>query len=548
MNRRNFLAGLAGPLRHAERDIASDPAPPIPFSLTPGLEPYAGPWTKTTAAHLLRRALLAPTYAELQEGASMTMGALVERLLSPPDSFPGAPRYITEWLNAEIVPWDSGRAELTTSFFDEARRWWLGLMINSGMSIRERMTLFWHNHFATSYRLITDARTSFLQNQLFRRHATGDFKALVRAVTIDPAMLDFLNGRNNKAGYVNENYARELQELFTIGLADNDGVPNYTQDDIVQAARTLTGWDYLGYGSAVDSNLLTGHDAVATKRVYGETIQPNANGGPELDRLLEIIFAREETARYIIRKLYRFFVHTDVPLTPISALPAEIEEKIIAPLAAEFRASGWSIATVLRTLLSSTHFYDPGIMGATIKSPADFLAGFARATRTGPMAGDQFDYLTQALHLRATTLGQELFAPPGVQGWGFYRSWISTTTLPQRHSYTDELIEGTAVNYIERLNVIFAGPIYRSGVAKIDVLAYARQFPSFASDPDALASDIAGHLLAYPPSARLLAKLRDALLEGAPSYEWSDIPEEMKARRVMNMLKYLMRSTNYQLM
>lgn len=539
MDRRTFLTGLHRPSQQSVG--SSNPAS------APSLAPYSGPWNRTTAAHLLRRTILAPTVPELQSATESTMNGVVDQLLAPAENLPGPPRFVNEWLKANIVPWNFAGINPGV-FYNEMRRWWCGLMLHSGISLTERMTLFWHNHFATNEAAVQDGRFVYQHNQLLRRHALGNFKELVRLVTIDKAMLDFLDGRFNKKDYrLQENYARELQELFTIGIADNNGNPNYTQQDVVEAARTLTGWDWLGdHNAGVVCNILSGHD-ITNKTVYGKTITGNTNGGPELAALLDIIFEKEETARYVIRKLYRFFVYTDSPLTPVAPISGEIEEGIIAPLAAAFRQSGWEISTVLRTLLTSQHFYDPEIIAAQIKSPVDHLVGTARALRTAVIGGDQFDYLMQAIQLRATRLGMELLAPPGVQGWQFYRPWISTSTLPQRRADTDALIDGTNVTIVDMLNPIFTGPIYRNGPTKLNVLAYAKQFASFADDPEQLTADIAEHLLAYPASPKTLGKLRDALLQGQPAYEWASASEQVKETRIRSLLKTAMRTPNYQL-
>ena len=420
-------------------------------------------------------------------------------------------------------------------------------MVNGGLSIRERMTLFYHNHFSVNARLVQDARYLYLQNQMLRRHALGDFKELVRSVTIDKAMLLFLDGKANKANYVNENYARELQELFTIGIADNDGNPNYTQEDVVELSKALTGWDWLGFGMDGDvvNNFLTGHN-FANKTLYGQTISGSNEGGPELAQALDIIFGKEETARYVIRKLYRFFVYTDTVLTPVRSIPKEIEENIIAPLAAEFRQSEWQIAVVLRRLFTSQHFYDSAVMATTIKSPVDLLVGTVRSTLVEPFAGDPADFAGQYMQERSIDLEQNLFHPPGVQGWQFYRSWISSTTLPKRHFYTDELLYGAKSTIIDRLSLILNGPIPRSGDWKINVVAFAKQFSSF-DDPDQLIDDIVEHLLAFPPSESLRLRLRNELV-GDRDYEWPTLDDAIRGARLQALLRYLMRSTNYQLM
>lgn len=544
MDRRKLLSGFLG----TGWDQKKGDTPRLLYSEEPSLAPYDGPWNSATAGHLLRRALVGPTWSELQEGAAGTMSELVEKLITPVDTLPGPSRFVGEWLNASALGWDGNRFDVTETFNDELRRWWYLLMANNGTSVRERMTLFWHNHFATSNKLMLDARYVYYQNQLFRKNALGNFKDLVRAVTLDKAMLLWLNGRDNKNnGRINENFARELQELFTIGIADNNGTPNYSQGDIVEAARALSGWDWIGFGTQGDvvSNFLTGHDA-SNKSVYGESITGTAEGGPELNKLLDIIFSQEETGRYLIRKLYRFFVHTDVPMTPVYRIDPLIEEKIIAPLALEFRQSNWDIATVLRRLFSSKHFYDSEIIACTIKSPADFFVGILRSTAQLPLTGDPGDFATQYVQDRAETLGQNLFFPPGVQGWGFHRSWISTTTLPQRHRYSDELILGAKTRITDRLNPIISGPIVRNGTYAIDLLAYAKGFSSF-NIPRDLVKDIATHLLAWPPSPALLDRLRKELTNDR-DYEWEPAPDAIKATKLQSMMRYLMRTTNYQLL
>lgn len=553
MNRREFLTSHRRHTRSRPSGAYKSTAAPDPveFSEPPSLEPYAGPWNRTTAAHLLRRTVLAPTYEELRLAASGTMEEIVDALLSSEAFEPPPPRYIGEWLDDPEHYYESGRQDINRALADELTRWWCDLMINSGVSVRERMTLFWHNHFPCEMIFIThDGRLHYLQNQLFRKYAIGNFKKLVHDVTIDKSMLWFLNGRENKKGKeINENYARELQELFTIGITDNDGNPNYTQMDVYEAARTLTGWGWWGPGMTGDVTCPPwyGHDPT-DKIVYGSTIRGEEHGERELDRLLDIIFEREQTARYIIRKLYRFFVYTNAPLTPVFPLPEEIETNIIAPLAREFRAGNWNISVVLRGLFTSRHFYDPQIIGASIKSPIDLMVGAARALSTGSTTGEPARHLLQALHANSGKLGQTLFFPPGVQGWQFHRSWISSTTLPQRRSLTDLLIDGVDVEYREVPPGNLDGiPAPVNGEAHLDVISYARQFPSF-DNPLQLVADIAEHLLAYPASPRLLAQLTDALLLGQPAYEWAELSDDLKETRLKGMVKFLMRSANFQLM
>ena len=540
MDRRDFLRG-GGVLSAAAPD-AGDPG----FSETPSIEPYTGSWGRPEVYHLLRRTVVAPTVAEVEEALTVSRESLVDRLIADDLPIPGPSRFIGETMNTSALAWNNNDTGLTRSFYDDLRRWWLALMVNTPLSIRERMTLFWHNHFAVNGRVVTDPRFMYLQNQLFRREAVGNFRDLVRAVTLDKAMLIFLDGRHNKQQYRNENYARELQELFTIGVADNGGNPNYTQEDVVEAAKVLTGWDWVGLGidGTVTNNLLTGHDP-RDKEVYGEAITGRSEGGPELTRLLDVIFAKEETARYVIRKLYRFFVYTDTTLTPIRPIPEEIESGVIAPLAAQFRAAGWEIGPVLRTLLLSRHFYDTAVRGATIKSPVDHLVSTIRGTLVGTLRGEPADFALQYAQARATELEQDLFHPPGVQGWNFYRSWISSTTLPKRRFFTDTLLERAESRILDRLNMVFTGPIPRNGSWSINILAFAEEFDSFL-EPEQLVADIAEHLLPLAAGENLLDRLLTEMTAGRP-YEWEELDRSSKETGLKRMVRHLMRTNTYQL-
>jgi len=552
MNRREFLHRFTGD----EQDQPIPPASPesIPGKGTlpklqsvPTLEPYTGPWNRRTILHLLRRTVLAPSYEELIAAERMTMKELVETLIAPSHSLPEPYGYVADWMAHGTMYYDSNRLDRSFAFREELRRWWCEQMITGGLNIRERMTFFWHNHFACDASVNPDQRLIYLQNQLFRQHAVGNFKDLVRAVTIDKAMLWFLNGRQNKKLEVNENYARELQELFTLGVVDNNGQPNYTQQDVAQVALALTGW-YFEEGSVPPPVACREywHDK-RDKTIYGQHFAGREDGGEELDQLLDVIFARPETARYIVRKLYRFIFHTDVPLTPFFPIAEEIENAIIIPLAEEFRDSNWSIAAVLRRLFMSQHFYDAGLMGAYIKSPVDLFVGTARALLTGPLEGERWEHLLQAIHMMSTQTGQWLFVPPGVQGWQFHRTWISGTTLPLRRAHTDKLIDGWTYQYYYALQVeLPTGE--KTGFAQIPVLPYARQFPWFEREPVLLVRGIAEHLLPYPPSPQLQQQLLDALMQGAPEYEWLEFPDQLKEARLKGMLKFLMRSANYQLL
>jgi hypothetical protein len=181
-----------------------------------------------------------------------------------------------------------------------------------------------------------------------------------------------------------------------------------------------------------------------------------------------------------------------------------------------------------------------------IRSPVDLLLSTARAI--GAESEEALTYLMQEVHTNALTLGQWIFVPPGVQGWAHYRGWINATTLTMRHDATNRFIDGIDSFYLDVEGDIENEPTYHHGRAALGVTAYCRQFESYSEDPAGLVADIAGHLLAYPASGRLLENLLEALLQGQPDYEWRDVTGEIKEQRLRVMLKLLMHSPNYQLM
>src|SRR5450432_870823 len=233
------------------------------------------------------------------------------------------------------------------------------------------MVLFWHNHFVTETNTVDNALFCYQYNMLLRRHALGNFKEFVRAITVEPAMLRYLNGYANSKKAPDENYGRELQELFTLGKGPGS---HYTEEDVKAAARVLTGFtvQYKTFTSSFDPNR---HDETDKQfsTAYGNRLIRGIKGKEgtmELDELLDMIFSQEEVSRFICRKLYRFFVYHNIDETT--------ERDLIEPLAALFRKENYEIGPVLEALFSSQHFFDPANFGCMIKSPIDFTIGLCR--------------------------------------------------------------------------------------------------------------------------------------------------------------------------
>jgi hypothetical protein len=298
----------------------------------------------------------------------------------------------------------------------DLRRWWLGLMIDTPAPLRENLVLLWHSHFASRHRNVRDSYLMYQQNRMFREYAAGSFAELARAVVHDPAMLKFLNNDQNNKRKPNENLAREFMELFTLGEG------NYTEKDIKQGARALTGY-------SVDDNdfmFREGRHDDAKKTVLGQKGKLDGEG------FVDVLLEQPACPRYIALKLYRHFV-ADVS-DYLGEVPAENRE-VVLRMAVMLRKNGYRVAPVLETLFKSRHFYDPAIVGKKIKSPAQLVAGTAVTLGTPKRS---LGTLSDGMNI----MGQSLFDPPSVAGWPGGRSWINTSTLFTRQNVCTYLITG----------------------------------------------------------------------------------------------------------
>ncbi len=293
--------------------------------------------------------------------------------------------------------------------------WWLQRMIETPAPMLEKLVLFWHGHFATAYRPVEDSYHMFLQNQLFRSHAAGNFKNdLVRGIIRDPAMIKYLNNNQNNRRSPNENLARELMELFTLGEGRG-----YTERDIKEGARALTGYTYQDDVFRFNGR---NHDD-DEKTIFGRS------GNWDGDDFVELIFSRPDSARFITEKLYRYFVN-DAPGSFTKA-----QDTVIRKLTQTLVRSGWELRPVLRQLLLSEHFYDSENIGACIKSPTQLIVQAIRSLRTP--ARD-----LRTLNTACGYMGQSLMNPPSVKGWEGGRKWINTSTLFIRQNISLYLLTG----------------------------------------------------------------------------------------------------------
>jgi uncharacterized protein (DUF1800 family) len=516
MHRRDFL--------HQLTSTALAPSPAgkgrgLGQTPTTGLTPYSGNWGNAQVLHLLRRTLFGVKQSELDTFKAMSMNNAVDALLnvsttqpSPPVNAynsgtatdPDVPAGQT-WVNSPISPNYSFQRRRSV------KNWWTGLMINQDSTILEKMVLFWHNHFATESDTIQVEHYFYKNNVLCRQHALGNFKTFVKDMTIDPGMLRYLNGYLNTKTAPDENYARELQELFTMGKGKDS---KYTEDDVKAAAKVLTGWrvNNLNFSSYFDS---TKHDTGNKQfsSFYNNTVisgKSGATGANETDELITMLFQQNEVAKFICRKLYRWFVYYDIDAT--------VETNVIEPLATIFRNNNFEIKPVLAALLKSQHFYDSLSMSCDIKSPLDFTVGFCRQFQIAfPPTSDYVNLYNHWAYLQsaAAIMQQDSGDPPNVAGWPayyqepqYFEIWINSDTLPKRMALATQLLTSG----------------YSKGSFKliVDVLAFTAKIPN-ASDPNKLIDNLL--LLLLPMSADSTVKpiLKSTLLNGQSSdYYWTD--------------------------
>ncbi len=366
----------------------------------------ADPWSRKWVAHLYRRAAFGATQEELLEAESLGPDSALDLLLH---GKPGA-------ADLEETLTDIGRIAATRDDSgDQLRAWWLYCMLQGGHPLREKLTLFWHNHFATSISKVQSPALMFRQNCLLRKHALGNFGPLLQEMSKDGAMLLWLDSNSNVKGRPNENYARELMELFSLGVG------NYTEKDVREAARAFTGWHTNGEGFRFE---VRSHDS-EPKTVLGQT--GNWDGAD----VVRIILARPQVARFIVRKLYQFLISEN----------ANPPEALLEPLCESFRKSGYDIAGLVRTMLASRHFYSEHAFRQRIKGPVEYVLGAVRATCQGNVP-------PQALVAWLGGMGQQLFAPPNVKGWPGGTWWVNTAMLLERDNFAEALTAGTLASNI----------------------------------------------------------------------------------------------------
>jgi uncharacterized protein (DUF1800 family) len=385
------------------------------------------------ARHLLGRAGFGASDTQTHDWARLTRQQAVDRLLFMQPTTPTVPvpanlRVYERRQNpndlspADFKAWTKKQREAGVAM----RAWWVDAMAAAHTperQLRERMVLFWHNHFVSSNQKVRSTALMLQQNQLFRTHALGNFGALLHAVAKDPAMVIYLDSASNRKGSPNENFAREVMELFTLGEG------RYSETDIKEAARAFTGWSIDRDTGEFRWRAFQHDDGVKT--VLGKA------GRHDGDAVLDILLAQPATAEFIAAKLWREFVSP----TPTAAG--------VLPVARRLRESGYDVREALRALLTSEEFWAKENRQALIKSPVDLLLGTVHAFDI-PIP----DGRVVAMALRE--MGQDLFVPPNVRGWPGGEHWVNSSSLLARKSVLERLLGTAAIRRLsesERVSV-----------------------------------------------------------------------------------------------
>ena len=537
------------------------------------LDTYSGNWTAAEANHLLRRASFGCSQDTLTEALDLGLTGTISKLFEaqpmpePPLKYEldGTERdevydpevnYGETWVNAApypILPTQQATNKAIRARNRSLYAWTFIQMQESGISIREKLTLFWHNHFVS---VNTNPHREFYYINTLRENALGNFKELTKKISVDPNMLVYLSGNQNTNSAPNENYARELLELFTLGkgaAVGNGDYTNYTEDDIVAIAKILTGWRVK---SLLDPDTLTPFFSNFNHSKGSKTLSHrfnNAvieeNGADEYKDLIDVIFQQEECSKFIIRQFYKWFVNSEIT--------DDIEVNVITPLAKILRDNDYEIAPALKVLLASDHFFESTF--CMIKSPIDLMLSVTKSLLfDGPSTTikEQYDYAL-VLYSACFDLNQDIFHHPDVAGWKayyqaplFYKSWVNSFLLPKRLDYCRIIVTG---------GDLVIDDITYTIPPLIPVLTIVSKIEN-ATDPNVLIRSLSNLLFNYEVSEEQITSLKEFLIPGLPDFEWTVEYSEYLAdstnitlvvsvdKKLRNLLSIMVQMSEFQIM
>lgn len=509
--------------------------PPFPA----GLDTFEGPWTRAMAAHLLRRCTFGPSPEMIDEALEMGLEATVDQLLSdvevldqplkntldePNEAKPWLPvlpepevNYGETWVNEGPLG-NTGDEGLDQSIrvtrFRSVRSWVWKNFYENRISILQKISIFWHNHFVVAD--FANALEQYEYFALLQEYAVGDFRQFCKEMTLNIAMLRYLDGRENTKEAPNENYARELLELFTVGkgaLAGPGDYSTFTEQDVVEMAKILTGWRCGIQENELfllfSNNKHSEGSKQLSHRFNNAIIEEN--GEEEYSDLIDIIFEQDATSINICEKLYRYFVQPNID--------DEIRTEIINPMAEVLRDNNYEIKSALNVLLKSAHFFDVETIGCMIKNPIDFLLSCTRSLNyeLSEEVADSY-YSGNILFGWSEPLQLIIFGHPNVAGWQayyqeplYYRFWINSTTLPIRQGTSQFLVNGGFIQ--SGGQSIYIPPA-------IPILDFAASIEQ-AEEPTSLITAIATIVFPVQITASQIAFLKEILIPGLPDFEWT---------------------------
>jgi Protein of unknown function (DUF1800) len=548
--------------------------------ISSGLAPYSGTWSTREALHLTRRTGFGFKKVNVDTLQNLSMNDAVDLVLNISATAPGPPvnfyqnqrpdengiPYGADWTNDAFSGYDIGNdtnGDRTVAL----AAWSTGLALNQDITIREKMTLFWYHFIPIDFEAVkqssnpyantNSARICYKYMKMFRDNATGNFKTLIRNMATQPAMMYYLNNQSNTRTAPDENFAREIMELFTLG---KDVTPAYTQADVIQAAKVLSGWRVENLNTNTESTnfVLSKHD-LSNKQFsafFNNTVIPSS-GAAELDLFIDMIFSKSEVvSKYICRRIYRFFVYYDID--------ANIETNVITPLAQHFVANNWNILPVLQKLFKSQHFYDMANKGVYIKSPFDIILGSLRTFNINYNVSDQSNHeaqyeLWKTFFYALGDMEQTMGRVPSVAGWqafyqkpSFHEYWINSNSIQRRYGLLRYVLYG-----FDKTNNGLTTRI------EIDAIAFVQQFGNaICEDPNLLVNECIKYLLPIDLSlAQKNTTKTQTLLSGQSSdYYWTGAwidyigaPTNVGFRdivknRLKNMLLTIVEYAEYQLM
>jgi len=486
--------------------------PPRKINATSSLSKLSeNSWKKETATHLLNRIHPGTTFSDIKKYNDLGLNATVSEILK----IRPKPDKPSDWVEETIPNFKDMTASQRKEYQSLYRKrrvmlvdWWMNLIMRDEVSIRENMTLFWHEHFATNAQKVYFPQAVYEQNDVIRENCLGNFRTLLRKVTFGPAMMIWLDSRRSKKKSPNENFPRELLELFTMG------VDTYSQEDVEAASRAFTGYSTDGYFT----NYLFDH-----RRGDGEYWLKNHDfdykefmgkgGSFDGDEIIDIILEQDDVANFICEKIYQWFVY-EVP-----------DENFVNQMATILRNGNYEIKPVMEYLLTSEHFYDINFRGSQIPNPVSQILGLIRKLNLHNM-----EYPNKYLQRSIGEMGMTLLYPPNVNGWTGHRAWINSITLPMRKRLSSILIDPDTD---QRLKF------------HINIIELANNL-SNPNDPRSLVKDFALVLFGLPLSENLENKLVEILMDGAAEYDW-DINDSGANYRLKELVKYMLRLPEAQL-